>query len=215
MEKQRPSIILHLDSLDVLDKLTLEQSGELFQAIRDYNKGEEPKMSMVVDLVFTQFKNQFDRDIEKYQNICERNKSNGKKGGRPVTQKTQVVNQETQNNPNNLKNKNKSKNKNKNNSKKDIGAWQPNQTSIDAIKKQYPSLSQGEYQNLVEDFIERAANREKPFKDFDMGFKQYLRKGWITPYRQTNQQSHSQRLAQEMRDNAQTIDNPLIMLGSK
>ena len=214
MEKQRPSIILHLDSLDVLDKLTLEQSGELFQAIRDYNKGEEPKMSMVVDLVFTQFKNQFDRDIEKYQNICERNKSNGKKGGRPVTQKTQVVNQETQNNPNNLKNKNKSKNKNKNNSKKDITAFQPNHSSIEAIKKQYPDLTRGEYQNLVDDFIEKAVNRAKPFKDLDMGFKNYLRKGWISPYTESKELSHSQRLRQ-MIDNNQTIDNPLIMLGSK
>jgi hypothetical protein len=36
--------------------------------------------------VFTPFKNQFERDDEKYKSIIERNSNNGKKGGRPLTQ---------------------------------------------------------------------------------------------------------------------------------
>jgi hypothetical protein len=117
MAQSRPSIILHLDSLDILDKLTAEQGLELFKAIRDYNQGKKLELSQIVDIVFTPFKNQFDRDCEKYNNICERNKANGKKGGRPKNPNNPTPFLETQENPKNLKSKSKSKSKNKNKSK--------------------------------------------------------------------------------------------------
>jgi hypothetical protein len=184
MAQSRPSIIIHLDSLDVLDKLTPEQSGELFKAIRDYNIGVVPEMSMVVDLVFTQFKNQFDRDIEKYHNVCKRNKENGKKGGRPITQKTQVVNSITQNNPNNLKNKNKSNNKSKSNNKNiNIDTFVPNDASIDAVNSVYPNCN---INSLIDDFKDQARNRAKPFKDLQSGFRNYVRKGWVKPTQKKN-----------------------------
>lgn len=186
MAQSRPSIIIHLDSLDVLDKLSLEQSGELFKAIRDYNIGVVPEMSMVVDLVFTQFKNQFDRDIKKYHNVCKRNKENGKKGGRPITQKTQVVNSITQNNPNNLKSKSKSNNKSNSNNKNkniNIDTFVPNAASIDACNSAYPNCN---IDLLVDDFKDQALNREKPFKDLQSGFRRYVRKGWVKPTKKNN-----------------------------
>lgn len=177
MAQSRPSIIIHLDSLDVLDKLTPEQSGELFKAIRDYNIGLVPEMSMVVDLVFTQFKNQFDRDIEKYHNVCKRNKENGKKGGRPITQKTQVVNSITQNNPNNHKSKSNSNNKNNSNNI-NINTFVPNDASIEAVNSVYPNCN---INSLIDDFKDQALNRSKPFKDLQSGFRNYVRKGWVKP----------------------------------
>jgi hypothetical protein len=84
-----------LDSLSVLDELTHEQAGILFKAIRDYNLGKEPELDFAMRMAFIPFKNQFERDLEKYNNTCERNKNNGAKGGRPKkpkeTQETQVV----------------------------------------------------------------------------------------------------------------------------
>ena len=97
MSKQ--SFILHLDSLEVLDKLSDSDCAELFKAIRDYNKGLELNLSGLVDIVFTQFKNQFDRDLNKYHAICERNKANGSKGGRPKNPKNPVGLLKTQRNP--------------------------------------------------------------------------------------------------------------------
>ncbi len=35
--KKRKSLILHFDSLDIIDELNKEQIGDLFIAIRDYN----------------------------------------------------------------------------------------------------------------------------------------------------------------------------------
>lgn len=83
MNTIKKSFVLHLDSLDVLDDLTSEQKAQLFDAIRDYHLGKEVNLSGLMKAVFTPFKNQFNRDLEKYKSVSERNRANGKKGGRP------------------------------------------------------------------------------------------------------------------------------------
>jgi len=79
----KKSFILHFDALEILDELTDEQCGLLFKACRDFNLGLEPKLDSVLSLVFFSFKKQFERDRIKYQNVVDRNKTNGSKGGRP------------------------------------------------------------------------------------------------------------------------------------
>lgn len=59
-----------------------------------YHKGEEFKLSPVLDIVFFNFEKQFVRDQEKYKKACDRNRKNGEKGGRPLEET-----RETQNNP--------------------------------------------------------------------------------------------------------------------
>ena len=108
----KTGFILHLDSLSVLDELTNEQAGILFKAIRDYNLGKEPELDFAMRMAFLPFKNQFERDLEKYNSTCERNKNNGSKGGRPKkakeTEKTQLVLEK----PKKADNKNDNDNKN-------------------------------------------------------------------------------------------------------
>lgn len=87
MENNKKSFILHLDSLDVLDDLDDKNIAELFKAIRDYNINGETNLEGIMKAVFNPFKNQFDRDFEKYNGIVERNKLNGSKGGRPSKKK--------------------------------------------------------------------------------------------------------------------------------
>ena len=77
------SFILHNDSLDVLDELTNEQAGMLLKAMRAFHCGQEIELDTLTKIVFSPFKNQFDRDEVKYQKIVNRNKTNGLKGGRP------------------------------------------------------------------------------------------------------------------------------------
>jgi len=82
----KKSFILHIDSLGILDELTDEQAGQLFKLIHEYHNPNKPKqtqITQVVNLAFFQFKSQFERDFQKYENIVERNKNNGKLGGRP------------------------------------------------------------------------------------------------------------------------------------
>ena len=71
---ERKSFIIHKDSLEILDKLTKEQAGELFKAIKAYQFNEDVDVSDLIDLVFTPFKKQFERDSEKYEKLCEKNR---------------------------------------------------------------------------------------------------------------------------------------------
>jgi len=81
MSKDKKSFLIHIDSLDVLDDLTNEQAGELFNAIRLHQIGEEIELKGVVRVAFSPFKNQFKRDDEKYQLTCKRRAEAGAKGG--------------------------------------------------------------------------------------------------------------------------------------
>jgi len=92
MVKDKKSFILHLDSLCVLDEMSFEQKGVLFDAIYKYQLGEEVELDFSMRMAFAPFKNQFIRDNEKYLQFIERQSNNGKKGGRK---------QETKTNPNN------------------------------------------------------------------------------------------------------------------
>lgn len=99
----KKSFILYYDSLDVIEELTDEQVWKLFRKMKSYyNWNTYKTKDKIVDIVFIQFKNQFDRDLEKYEKICERNKQNiekrwlnnanentsGKSGIRPFTKNT-------------------------------------------------------------------------------------------------------------------------------
>ena len=95
---QKKSFILHLDSLDVFDDLNNQEAGELIKTIIKYQRLKHDGMSFdlseidntLIRVAFKPFKAQFDRDYEKYLSIVERNKLNGKNGGRP--QKTEETN---------------------------------------------------------------------------------------------------------------------------
>jgi len=86
MTKQRSSLLLHFDSLEILDELSDEEAGQLFKAIKSHHSGGELSLSPLVRVAFSSFKNQFARDDKKYQETVIRNKNNGLKGGRPKSQ---------------------------------------------------------------------------------------------------------------------------------
>lgn len=79
----KKSFILFIDSLEVLDDLDQAQKAELFDAIRAYHKGDKVLLKGLMKAVFNPFKNQFDRDLEAWENQRTVNKINGNKGGRP------------------------------------------------------------------------------------------------------------------------------------
>ena len=83
----KKSFIIYTDSLSVIDKMTDQQIGKLFKKMRSYHNGNKYNPNdILVDVAFEWFKNQFDRDLKKYKNVCERNKKNWKKWGRPKKQ---------------------------------------------------------------------------------------------------------------------------------
>lgn len=153
------SFILHLDSLEILDKLTNEQRGELLTAMVKFNKDEDFEMSPMVDLVFFNFKKQFLRDREKYEKICEKNRKNGEGGGRPKKDNPEnpVGLEETQDNPGNLD----SDSKNDSDSKKE--------KNIKKEKFQVPDLSE-----IKEYFTDNGSDELEAEKFFNF----YKSNGW-------------------------------------
>ena len=80
----KKSFILHIDSLEILDKLSDEQAGQLIKAIYNYQlNGVVNELDILIEIAITPFLKQFDRDNEAYNKMVDKNKENGKKGGRP------------------------------------------------------------------------------------------------------------------------------------
>ncbi len=77
----KKSFILYTDQLSVLDDLTPEQCAELFMAIKAYHNDTKIKLSPIVKIAFSPFKNQFKRDSKKYGEIVEKRIEAGRKGG--------------------------------------------------------------------------------------------------------------------------------------
>lgn len=78
----RNSFVLHNDSLCILEDLNDEQRGQLFYAIYQHQLGNELELTPLIKIAFSQFKNQFARDEEKYKNTCKRRAEAGSKGGK-------------------------------------------------------------------------------------------------------------------------------------
>ena len=80
----KDSFILYTEQKAVFDKLSNEQAGKLIKAIYEYVATDTmPALDDVLDLVMTPIKISLDKNNKKYQNVVERNRENGMKGGRP------------------------------------------------------------------------------------------------------------------------------------
>lgn len=78
----KKSFILYCDSLSILKDLNNQQAGMLFKAIAAYHNNEAQVLPQELSLVFILFKNQFDRDENKWQEIKNKRVIAGAKGGK-------------------------------------------------------------------------------------------------------------------------------------
>lgn len=95
--ERKESFILHTSQYECIEDLPVEDKAALLDAIYRYAiSGEVMQMSVGASVAFKFIRRRLDEDYEKYQKICERNRNNGNKGGRPKKKPT-----ETQDNPEN------------------------------------------------------------------------------------------------------------------
>lgn len=90
--KNKKSFLLYCDVIHTIKHLSDEKAGKLFKHILSYVNDENPVSDdIILNIAFEPIKQQLKRDLQVYNNIVERNKTNGAKGGRPKkeTQKTQ------------------------------------------------------------------------------------------------------------------------------
>ena len=117
MSNKKKSFLLHIDSLEILNDLSDEQAGKLFKAIYSHQTDAEISLDQITKMVFLPFRNQFERDNEKYTKTCERRAIAGSKGGKQKVANASKCKQEL---ANVAENKNKNKNKNKSDNDKEV-----------------------------------------------------------------------------------------------
>ena len=80
MNKDQKGFIVYGDTKSLADELTDEQLGQLFRGMLDYFvSGKAPKFTGVLKFAFIPIKQQMDRDQQKYDAKCEKNRTNIKK----------------------------------------------------------------------------------------------------------------------------------------
>lgn len=88
----KDNFLLKKSQINVFKELSNEDAGKLIKGIFDYSISGEVTLEGYLKIIFLPIKEEIDRNEEKYEMICERNRNNGRLGGRP---------KETQENPKN------------------------------------------------------------------------------------------------------------------
>lgn len=84
MDKTRKQFLFNLEWVEVLMGYPKEVRYEVYDAIMRYvQSGEISELKPTAKMAFSFIKKEIDYNDEKYQSVCEKNKANGKKGGRP------------------------------------------------------------------------------------------------------------------------------------
>lgn len=104
MAEGKESFLLHKKHRAVFEKLSNEDAGKLIKLIFAYISDENPTPeNFILDLAFEPIKQDLKIDLKKWESICERNRYNGRKGGRPTNNPENpvgyLVTQKTQTNP--------------------------------------------------------------------------------------------------------------------
>lgn len=90
MEKN--TLMLYVGDLDGIDLLTKEEAGELLFAIRAHAKGEDVGgLSPIVAMSFTYIAASMDRSAKKYEEMCNRRREAGRKGGIARAKQSQAL----------------------------------------------------------------------------------------------------------------------------
>ena len=95
----KDSFVFRKEWRDAVSGMSADVRLEFYEAVIEYaTTGNIPQLKQLAGLAFKFAKEDLDKDAKKYEMICERNRNNGKNGGRP---KNPVGFSKTQHNPNN------------------------------------------------------------------------------------------------------------------
>lgn len=149
----RDTFIFYRDWLNALNDMPEDVQLEIYKSIAKYAlDGELYELSQFAKIAFNFVKPQIDRDIEKYNKVVERNRANGKLGGRKPKQTEEnqenplgyLETQKTQVNPKNLDNDNEYDNDNYNDNEDEI-----NNNKLDSYKEEPTKHDKVPYKEIV------------------------------------------------------------------
>lgn len=129
----KDSFILYTEQKEVINKLSDEQAGKLIKAIYEYVETEKmPELDPLLDIVIIPFKQNLDRNKEKYNKISEIRAKAGAKGGK---QKKQKQTKESKCNENDNVNENENVNDNENVNVNDNDNENVSDSCVDGLQK--------------------------------------------------------------------------------
>ena len=77
MSKDQKGFVVYGDSAEIVNKLSDADAGRLFKGMLDYFvSGKEPNFDGLLDIAFIPIRQQMDRNTEKYNKRCEKNREN-------------------------------------------------------------------------------------------------------------------------------------------
>jgi hypothetical protein len=183
----KDSFILYNSFYEPIKSLSDEQLGKLFRAVFDYTTNGNITEEKDILIAFMFIKNQLDIDNEKYLKICERNKMNGQKGGRPKKPKKPnglSGNPKEPKKPDN-DNDNDNDNKKENNKKKKFGEF----NNVLLTEEEYAKL---ENNNLLFYIEKLSAYLESTGKRYKSHYATIL--SWSRKEKQDNNKSEETKL---------------------
>ena len=83
----KDNFLLKVSQKVVFNELTNEDAGKLIKGIFEYVDTKQITLDGYLKVIFLPIKEDIDKNEEKYKLTCEKNKNNGKLGGRPKSQK--------------------------------------------------------------------------------------------------------------------------------
>lgn len=80
MAKERTAFVLPKSQKEIVDQLTDEEAGKIFKAIYEYEVNKNIyKFNKYLQIIFTQFKIELDKNAKLYEERCQRNRENVQK----------------------------------------------------------------------------------------------------------------------------------------
>ena len=87
MAKDKKTVLMYVDLIHTIEKLDDKNAGLYFKHFLRYVNDLNPiPPSVLIDVVFEPHRQQLKRDLVKYVEFCNKQKTNGLKGGRPKSQ---------------------------------------------------------------------------------------------------------------------------------
>lgn len=84
MAEDKKSFILYCDIIHMVEKLPADKAGDLFKHILRYVNDQDPETDdIIITIAFEPIKQALKRDLRKYESYIEKQRVNGKRGGRP------------------------------------------------------------------------------------------------------------------------------------
>jgi len=84
MAKDKKSFVAYCDWLETFEELTDEEAGKLVKHLFRYVNDKNPEApDRLTKMCFIEFKRTLKRDLKKYEGYLEKQRENGKRGGRP------------------------------------------------------------------------------------------------------------------------------------